>query len=478
MKKRALYTGVWLLTSVAAHAQTTITLNTASQAAGTSIRGGPYAAVNFNGDLLATKASTNPTYVRRALLDFDTETTVPAGATIDSATLTLTVHSGGAAARLIGIYPVTRAFVPSEVTWDIAANNAPWTNAGGDFGPLATSGSVPNTDGAKASFNVTALVQRAVTWSGSRRSRLAVVDIDSLSNAHAGYRDYYSTAAADVSGRPALVVTYRSTPTGTSNTLPNFSHVFVIIFENHEYGEIIDNASAPFFNMLARNYGLGTNYDGIMHPSLPNYMALTGGRTVFTNDCQGCTTSAASIADQVEQSGRTWRGYMETMPSPCGTADAGAYAQKHNPFIHYSVILNDAQRCQANVIPKTPLLGHLASGDVANYTWITPNLCNDMHDCSIAVGDTWLKKYVTAILASPAWDASSAIFITFDEGTSSTGGGGRIPLIVVSPRTRAGTVVSSAYTHYNLLATVEEAWGLPRLGHASGAAVMREFFNK
>jgi hypothetical protein len=101
-----------------------------------------------------------------------------------------------------------------------------------------------------------------------------------------------------------------------------------------------------------------------------------------------------------------------------------------------------------------------------------------MHDCSVAAGDAWLKKYVTAILASPAWDASSAIFITFDEGTSSTGGGGRIPLNVVSPRTRAGTGVSSAYNHYNLLATVEEAWGLPRLGHASGAAVMKEFFNK
>jgi arylsulfatase A-like enzyme len=89
-----------------------------------------------------------------------------------------------------------------------------------------------------------------------------------------------------------------------------------------------------------------------------------------------------------------------------------------------------------------------------------------------------LQKYVTAILASPAWDANSVIFITFDEGTSSAGGGGRIPLIVVSPRTRAGTVVSTPYTHYNLLATIEQAWGMPRLGHALDAAVMSEFFNK
>jgi acid phosphatase len=304
------------------------------------------------------------------------------------------------------------------------------------------------------------------------------VDIDSLSTAHDGYREYYSTEDANRSVRPALVVTYGGTPTGTPASLPNFSHVFIVLFENHEYDEVIGNTSAPYFNALAQQYGLGTNYDGTTHPSLPNYMALTGGNTVFTDDCQGCTSAAASIADQVEQSGRTWRAYMETMPAPCTTTDSGTYAQKHNPFVHYTAIVNNPQRCAAHVIPKTSLLSHLANGDVANYTWITPNLCNDMHDCSVATGDAWLQKYVTAILASPAWDAKSVIFITFDEGQSSIGGGGRIPLIVVSPRTRAGTVVAPAYNHYNLLATLEQAWGMTRLGHAAGAAVLKEFFNQ
>ena len=476
MRIRTLYAATMLAIATSATAQTTVTLNSPPAATGTTIRGGSYASVNFNGNLLATKASIDPTYVRRILLDFDTSTTIPAGATIESATLTLTVHSGGdSASRLVGIYPVTRRFVPSEATWDIAANNSPWTTAGGDFGPLATTGNVPNTDGAKAAFNVTALVQAAVSSTGSRYTRLAVLDIDSMTNARAGYRDYYSAAATTAAARPVLVVTVRA---ATSTSLPNFSHVFVILFENHEYSEVIGNPSAPYFNTLAGNYGLGTSYDGLMHPSLPNYMALTGGKTVFTTDCAGCTTAAASIADQVEQSGRTWRAYMEKMPAPCTATDSGTYAQKHNPFVHYSVILNDAQRCQSHVIPKTPLLTQLSTGDVANYTWITPDLCNDMHDCAVSVGDAWLNKYVTAILASPAWDANSVIFITFDEGTSSTGGGGRIPLIVVSPRTRAGTIVPATYNHYNLLATIEEAWRLPRLGHAAGAAVMGEFFNK
>ena len=476
MRLPTLYAAVLLLIAAIANAQTTVTVNTAPAAAGITIRGGTYAGVNFNGGLLATKASPDPAYVRHVLLDFDTDTTIPAGTTVESATLTLTVHSGGASAsRRVGIYPVTRRFVPGEATWDIAANNSPWTTPGGDFGPLATTGNVPNTDGAKAAFNVTALVQAAVSSSSSRRTRLAVVDVDSMDTAHGGYRDYYSAAARTASARPVLVVTLRA---ATRTSLPNFSHVFVILFENHEYTEVIGSAAAPYFNTLARNYGLGTSYDGLIHPSLPNYMALTGGKKVFTTDCAGCTTAAASIADQVEQSGRTWRAYMEKMPAPCTTTDSGTYAQKHNPFVHYSVIVNDAQRCQSHVIPKTPLVTHLSTGDVANYTWITPDLCNDMHDCAVSVGDTWLKKYVTAILASPAWDANSVIFITFDEGTSTTGGGGRIPLIVVSPRTRAGTSVSAPYNHYNLLATIEEAWRLPRLGHAEGAAVMSEFFNK
>src|SRR5262245_27963116 len=111
MKKRALYTATLLLAGGTATAQTTVTLNNPPAAAGTTIRGGAYAAVNFNGTLLVTKASGDPTYVRRALLDFDSDTTIPTGATIESATLTLTVHSGGASAsRLIGIYPVTRPF--------------------------------------------------------------------------------------------------------------------------------------------------------------------------------------------------------------------------------------------------------------------------------------------------------------------------------------------------------------------------------
>ena len=471
MLKHLLVSALCVVCSVSfAHAQSTLVLNTSTTVRDTTIRGGIYAATNFEGGILVTKLSSNLDFVRRALLNFDTESTLPRGAPIQSARLTLTVRSGGAeATRAVAVYPVTRTFVSSQATWDIATSTTPWTKPGGDLGTRTTTASVTNVAGGKVTFDVTTLVQNVVNSSGSRRTMVALLDAGALDTAQGGYREYYSMEAADASVRPKLTVVYGS-------MLPVFTHVVTIIFENHEYGSIIGSASAPYFNALAKTYGLGTNYDGIMHPSLPNYMALTGGQTVFTTDCAGCTTSAPSIVDQVEQSGRTWRAYMETMASPCLATDSGLYAQKHNPFVHYSGLLNDPTRCEAHVIPKTPLLTHLQNGDISNYTWITPNMCNDMHDCSVATGDAWLAKYVPAILASPAWDRNSVLFIIFDEGTTATGGGGRIPFIVVSGRTPTGTTVSTAYNHYNLLATIEQSWGLPRLGKASGAAVLKEFF--
>jgi acid phosphatase len=107
--------------------------------------------------------------------------------------------------------------------------------------------------------------------------------------------------------------------------IPNFDHIVVIMLENHSDFEIIGNPDAPYLNALTVLYPSATDFHGVTHPSLPNYMAVTGGDTVFSDDCQigsgECTTSAASIADGVEAAHRTWKAYMEDMPSPCYTGD-------------------------------------------------------------------------------------------------------------------------------------------------------------
>src|SRR5205823_108634 len=132
-----------------------------------------------------------------------------------------------------------------------------------------------------------------------------------------------------------------------------------------------------------------------------------------------------------------------------------------NPFLYYSGIASNPTRCQ-QVVPFTRFASDLATNRLSNYVWITPNLCSDMHDCSIATGDAWLASVVPQIIQSPVF-ARSVLFLVWDEGTTESGGGGRVPLVVASPWTQPGTRVASSANHYDLLRTVEDAWGLPPL---------------
>jgi hypothetical protein len=259
--------------------------------------------------------------------------------------------------------------------------------------------------------------------------------------------------------------------------LPNFTHVYIIVMENHEFSDIIGNPSAPYINGLAGQYALGTAYTALTHPSLPNYMSLTGGNLFFTDDCIGCTVNAASVVDQIEASGRRWKAYMEDMAAPCTTDDngPGQYTVHHNPFVHYNNIVNNASRCQSSVVPLSALGADLIAGTVPDYVWITPNLCSDMHDCSVATGDEWLQIVVPYILDTPDF-ATSVLFLVWDEGTSNIGGGGRVPMLVVSPLVQPGFQSTAAQNHYSLLRTIQDAWGLGPLAQTSTALAMTEYF--
>jgi phosphatidylinositol-3-phosphatase len=252
--------------------------------------------------------------------------------------------------------------------------------------------------------------------------------------------------------------------------------------ENEEAGSIIGNATAPYINGLANSHGLAASYFAVSHPSLPNYLALTAGSTFgITSDCTGCFVNATNLADQVEASGRSWKAYMESMPSSCFVGDAYPYMQKHDPFIYYDDIRGNAARCDSHVVPFTQLSADLSAGTVPNFAWITPNMCNDMHDCSIATGDSWLASVVPGILASPAFTNGGLLFITWDEGSSNAGccgnaAGGQVATLVIAPNGIAGLRSTTNETHYSLLRTIEDAWGLNPLDEAANATAMREYF--
>jgi acid phosphatase len=277
----------------------------------------------------------------------------------------------------------------------------------------------------------------------------------------------------------ALSTTQLGTPAAGAAGPPQLDHIFTIVLENHNYASILGNAAeAPYTNSLVNQYSAAANYAGVAHPSLPNYLALTGGSTFgVTTDCTDCFVTATSIADRITASGRTWKSYEESIPTPCFVGDAYPYAQKHDPFIYFNDIRTSAE-CN-NIVPSSALASDLASASTTpNYAFITPNLCDDTHDCAVATGDQWLSQNVPAILQSPAFtQQKSALFITYDEDEN--GANQVLTLVITNSAVNVpgGYRSGVAYNHYSLLKTVEWAWGLaPLTANDAAAAPMADFF--
>jgi hypothetical protein len=251
--------------------------------------------------------------------------------------------------------------------------------------------------------------------------------------------------------------------------VPRFKHVIVVVFENKERGEITGNPAAPTFTALGRLYATLPGYTGVAHPSLPNYLALVSGSTHgITDDCTDCVVDGPSLADTLAAALRTWKTYAEGLPGVGSTdAFAGRYAKKHDPFVYFRRVLGTAA-WRDRVVPFGQLAGDVRNRRLPDYALVVPDLCNDMHDCSIATGDRWLKTNVVPLLTAPAL-AGGVVFVVFDEGTSSRGGGGNVTALAAGPAVRPGATFTAAVSHYSLLRTVEQAWGLPRLGKSAQA---------
>jgi phosphoesterase family protein len=249
-----------------------------------------------------------------------------------------------------------------------------------------------------------------------------------------------------------------------ASAAPPIDHVFVIVMENHAYNQIVGSTSAPYFNGLIPTGGLAASYSAVTHPSLPNYLALAGASTFgITSDCTTCWVSATNIADRIEGVGSTWKAYMESMPSACFVGDSYPYAQKHNPFIYFNNIRTNSTRCAQHIVPYSQMSTDLKSTTTTpNYAFITPNMCNDTHDCAVSSGDNWLKAQVPVILGSPAFKTQhSLLAIVWDEDDSS--GSNQVPLLLLGPAASPGAKSLTSYSHYSLLHTIENGLGVTTL---------------
>ena len=250
------------------------------------------------------------------------------------------------------------------------------------------------------------------------------------------------------------------------------SRIAVIVLENKEYNQIIGRAGAPYLNALARQGAVAANDYAITHPSLPNYLALTGGSTFgFSgSDCGTCSVSQPNLIDELEAARISWKVYVEDMPSTCSAAvTAGAYVRRHDPFLYYRDVANNPTRCQF-VVPTTTLTRDLADHSLPRFVWLVPNICNDAHSCGTYTGDRYLRAIVPRLLAELG--PSGLLFVTFDEGATNLGccgvaKGGHVLTLVAGPGARAGARSMTPYDHYSLLRTIEDLWGLPRLAGAA-----------
>jgi len=266
--------------------------------------------------------------------------------------------------------------------------------------------------------------------------------------------------------------------------VPDFTHIMVIFFENGNFVSVIGNQSMPYYNQLAGEYTLLSQYYAVSHPSLPNFIA-TFGRDTFgiSSDCTDCFIQSASLPDQIKASGRTWRAYLEDMPRPCYLGNYLGYAQKHDPFIYFDPIRLDAARCNRSIVPLTQFDNDLAAGTLPNFVYIEPNLCNSAPNakfdpaCSLGNADHWLAGTMQKLLAYLQPRAAAEpylIVVTWDEGQTNlsccglpSSAGGRVATLLISPLARKGFQDSTPYTHYSLLKTIETGWSLPLLVHAA-----------
>lgn len=269
------------------------------------------------------------------------------------------------------------------------------------------------------------------------------------------------------------------TQTPVSRNPPTFSHVVLVVEENHSYSDVVGNSSMPYFNALASQYGLATQYYANAHPSLPNYMMLTTGRTETFDDNFTGTISDDNVVRELIKAGKSWKAYIESLPSNGYLGgDSGNYLRHHNPFVYFSDVQNDSSQA-ANVVPFTQFATDLASNSLPQYCFIVPDVIDDAHNGTLAQADTWLQSNIALLVTSSVFQASGLLIITFDEGATSdsANGGGHVATLIVSSKSRNGYQSQTMYQHQSTLRLMLAGSGVNQFpGMASTAPDMTEFF--
>lgn len=267
------------------------------------------------------------------------------------------------------------------------------------------------------------------------------------------------------------------TPVPTNQA--TFSHVVLVVEENHSYSDVIGNAAMPYLNSLASQYGLAAQYFANGHPSMPNYLMLTTGLTETFDDNFSGTISDDNIVRKLVKAGKSWKAYTESIPSAGYLGgDAAPYVRRHNPFSYLSDVQQDSSQA-ANIVPFSQFSSDLANNTLPQFSFIAPNVNDDAHNGTLAAADSWLQSNIAPLLASSTFQNSGLLIITFDESEDSDleNGGGHVATVIVSSKSKTKYQSQTVYQHQSTLRLVLAASGVDSFpGSAGNAPDMTEFF--
>jgi phosphatidylinositol-3-phosphatase len=276
-----------------------------------------------------------------------------------------------------------------------------------------------------------------------------------------------AVALATVSAAPAVSASAaHGSLVRSGKARPYANSVVVVIMENRDYDLIIGASQAPYINgTLVPQAALMTNSHAIGHPSEPNYLALFSGSTQGVSD-DSCphTFSAENAGAEILAAGESFDGYSESMPYNGYTGcSSGEYARKHNPWVNFTNVPASSNLVYNGYPSSPPLL-----------SFIVPNLCNDMHDCSTQTGDNWLKTNLPPILQ---YDQShnGLLILTWDEADPDADGTNHIATLMIGPMVKPGSYAQRV-DHYSVLRTIETIAGVPCTAYACGSPLIKKIW--
>ena len=237
----------------------------------------------------------------------------------------------------------------------------------------------------------------------------------------------------------------------------------------------------PYLNSLAQQYGLATQYYADTHPSIGNYFMLTTGQILTNDDSYTSTVTTDNLVRHILNAGKTWKAYAEDTPYSGYTGgDSGAYSEHHNPLSYLSDVRNSSPQVK-NLVGFSQLQTDLGSGNLPDFSFVTPNLNDDAHDGTLAQADTWLQQNIAPLFSNAQFQNGGLLIVVFDEAEDSdtTNGGGRVVMVMAGPDVQNGFQSATVYQHQNLLKTIAGYIGIDsNIGNASTAAAMNEFFKE